>query len=147
MVESILKNWINDNFYTKYNIFPFRSSTIKGYYFIEEINKKLKRYCVEYPSRVTERENFIKKYLFDREIIFNWKTFSNRFLQSGHWAQLMKSNTTPIFTMIELYRLTRNDYWQREISAWIDSALKKFTDENFVPYSYWDTSNKKEHPH
>ena len=42
----------------------------------------------------------------------------------------MKSNTTPIFTMIELYRLTRNDYWRREISSWIDSALKKFTDEN-----------------
>ena len=143
LVESILKNWINDNFYTKYNIFPFR---IKGYYFIEEINKKLNRYCVEYPSRVTERENFIKKYLFDREIIFKCKTFSNRFLNSGHWAQLMKSNTTPIFTMIELYRLTRNNYWQREISSWIDSALKKFTDKNFVPYSYWDTSNKKRTP-
>ena len=146
LVEPILKNWLNDNFYKKYNIFPFRSSTIKSYYLIEEINNKFKRYCLEYPSRITERKNLFKKFLFDTEIIFKLKTLSNRFLNSGHWAQLMKSNTTPVFTMIELYRLTNNEYWEREISSWIDSAVDKFTDAKFTPYSYWYTSNKKRTP-
>ena len=55
---------------------------------------------------ITETNNFEK--LLD-ELMKEDMNFFNRYLKSGHWAQLMKSNTTPVFTMIELYKLTKNE--------------------------------------
>ena len=146
LVESILKNWINDRFYKKYNIFPFRSSTNKIYYCLEYLNNQFNHLCGEFPSRITERDSRLKKYLLDNEIIFKYKILSNRFLNSGHWSQLMKSNTTPVFTMIELYKLTKNEYWRLQVNLWIESAIEKFIDKEFIPYTYWYTSNKKRIP-
>ena len=57
----------------------------------------------------------------------------------------MKSNTTPVFTMIEMYKLTGEDIWYQSVNNWIESALEKLIDEQYNPYEIW-IQNKKKNP-
>lgn len=145
-VELIIKAWIKSEFFQKFNLFPFRSSLNNLNKNLEKINSFLNNWCSEVPEKINNHPNKFKNFIYEKFNYYDYKNFINRYLRSGHWAQLMKSNTTPVFTMIELYKLTKKEIWSKSIISWLDSALDKFVDNNATPFEIWYPDNKKSFP-
>ena len=142
-VEKIMKAWINSEFFREFNLFPFRSSLNYMNNSLEKINSSLNNWCSEVPEKIEIHPNKFKNFIYKNFKYYEYKNFINRYLKSGHWAQLMKSNSTPVFTMIELYKLTKKEIWSKYVIYWLDSALDKFIDKNSTPFQIWYPNNKK----
>ena len=142
-VNKILLAWIKSPFFVKHNLFPFRSSLFPLNFFLEEFNSKLNNFCGEVPEKLINHPNKFKNFLYKNFYLYDLKYGFNRYSKSGHWVQLMKSNTTPVFTMIEMYKLTGEDIWYQSVNNWVESALEKLIDENYNPYEIWIGYKKK----
>lgn len=142
-VERIMKAWINSEFFQKFNLFPFRSSLNFLNKNLEKINSNLNNWCTEVPEKINNHPNKLKNLIYKNFKYYEYKYFVNRYFRSGHYAQLMKSNTTPVFTMIELYKLTKKEIWSKNVISWLDSALDKFVDNTSNPFEIWYPNNKK----
>ncbi len=144
-VNKILVAWIKSPFFLRHNLFPFRSSLFALNFSLEEFNSKLNNFCGEVPEKLIDHPNKFKNLLYKNFHLYKFKYGLNRYLRSGHWVQLMKSNTTPVFTMIEMYKITGEEIWYKSVSKWVESALEKLTDKHYNPYEIW-IENKKKNP-
>jgi hypothetical protein len=142
IVERILRSWIGHDFFQKYGLFPFRASFSPVLEWTGRRSAKDGRWCYHYPymekyQPQTNSSNLIqlgstalRKGVHSARLFRRWAKYS--YFESGHWAQLMKSNTTPAFTMIELYCKTGDDYWKETLKTWVLSVKRNMVKSDGV---------------
>ncbi len=131
--ESVLDRWIGHWYFRRFGLFPFRASFSP---FLERAGRRAAargRWCHHYPpfpdppprSAPRGMKARAKDYLRPAVQAMRRKRRRANYLyaQSGHWSQLMKSNTTPVFAMIELHRRTGKERWRDAVRRWIESAV------------------------
>lgn len=131
LVKKITDNWLNNPFFLEHHLFPFRWSehSLKNY--TNKLINHLNRYCRHFPPEKGKGNNLIS----------NLKARANNiiysYLYSGLFVQLMKANTTFIFTLIDLYKLTKTRKYYRAILNWVDAVIDKMMKDNIVYGSYY----------
>jgi hypothetical protein len=132
--QKVLRSWVQDDYFSEYHLFPYRvySSPIKKF-----IQKKIlsssfpaqrhsKLPTVVRPCRARMLKSLVKQFLF--------------YSINGLYSQLMKSNSTCAFTLLEFYKATGDEFWLQNLLKWIVSAIENFCDNGkvymeFVPRS------------
>jgi len=122
--QCILKNWIKNNYFVKHSLFPYRI-------FISQPDKWMQHILSCFPpiqshSRPLPLQDSFRGIL--RKVKF--------FLINGQYSQLMKSNSTPAFTMLEFYNATGDDFWRYHLIRWLDAAANKFVEQGVVHMEY-----------
>ena len=124
--QRILKTWLQEDYFLKYMLFPYRvfSSPIK-----RNIQKKLlsnfspiRRYSMPPPP-------------FGRGIGYALKAILKKVIfhaSNGLYSQLMKSNSTCAFTLLEFFKATNDNLWSDTLLKWINSAIHFFCDQGKV---------------
>jgi hypothetical protein len=62
---------------------------------------------------------------------------------SGYYSQLMKSNSTSAFALLEFYRTTGKQIWEESLSQWCESALNVFCTDGKVFREYYPTIDQR----
>ena len=127
VVKPICDHWIENNyskFYTKYKLFPFRHTENRSLSLLNQISTIAGFYISHQPQIHNSYSILHKVYSQFKLFLF--------YLSSGQFAQLMKSNSTFIFTLIRLFILTGDSKYRDTICFWIDSVAKKLIRENVV---------------
>lgn len=132
--QKVLRSWIQDDYFNAHHLFPYRvySSPIKKF-----IQKKIlsrsfparrnsKPLTVVGPCRTRVLKSLVKQFLF--------------YSINGLYSQLMKSNSTCAFALLEFYKATGDEFWLQSLIKWIVSATENFCDNGkvymeFVPKS------------
>ena len=132
--QRVLRNWVRDDYFGKHHLFPYRvySSPLKRF-----IHKKIlsgflpfhrnsRPPAVVGPCRPRVLKSLVKQFLF--------------YSINGLYSQLMKSNSTCAFALLEYYRTTGDEFWLQSLLKWIISAIENFCDNGkvymeFVPKS------------
>ncbi len=126
--QHVLHNWIQNKYFRTYAIFPYRvySSLIKK--LLQKIRAS-KHFPLEHfstPLSIPIRfdtlsfvKNFFEDFRFYRR-------------QNSLYSQLMKSNSTCAFTLLEFYRVTGDNTWLEALLKWIRSAIQHFCDHGKV---------------
>jgi hypothetical protein len=112
--KKILSSWVHSEYFKTYQLFPYRyfeSPFLCAMQKMASIFKRVK--LADCPPTLTGGfEDYLK----------NIKTiFKNSFC-----SQMMKSNSTPAFALLEFYRATGDEIWLNNLKAWINSTLKTF---------------------
>lgn len=141
LVGNVLRHWISHPFFSDHGLFPFRGTFDSTRDRIDALGAVFQRWCAEPPSRGELGPGW-RAALRQHPAVFLGRTFWNRYLRSGRWVQLMKSNTTPVFTMIELHRRTGAPIWAGAIKRWIDAAIEHLIDTSGRPLSTWHPSGE-----
>ena len=133
--QKVLRSWVQDRYFNTYSLFPYRvySSPIKKA--IQE--KILSRY---FPACRNSKPPAIisgGKICLAKNIL---KQFRFLATNNGLYSQLMKSNSTCAFTLLEFYKATEDKFWLESLLRWIASATENFCDNGkvymeFVPKS------------
>jgi len=135
LVINVVHHWLRNQFYIQEGLFPVHSSNQPLYYSFGTFNARRKAYMQDCPqlygfpharSVFTVLMRFIYPLLKAQYI----------YATSGHYVQLMKSNTTMIFTLIELYRITFDSEYRKHIERWIEICLAKLVKDGMV-YSFY----------
>jgi hypothetical protein len=140
LVSRILRSWIVHPFFSEYGLFPFRGTFSPTLNRWDAFPGILGHWCAEPPSRGDSGSGW-RATLRRHPTVFVTRTLWNRYLRSGRWVQLMKSNTTPVFTMIELYRRTHATVWADAVDRWIEAALERLIDSSGRPLNAWYPPN------
>ena len=132
--QKVLQSWVQDDYFSAHHLFPYRvySSPIKKF-----IQKKIlsrffpahrhsKPPTVVGPCRTRVLKSLVKEFLF--------------YPINGLYSQLMKSNSTCAFALLEFYKATGDEFWLQSLIKWIVSATENFCDNGkvymeFVPKS------------
>lgn len=132
--QKVLRSWIQDDYFSAHHLFPYRvySSPIKKF-----IQKKIlsrsfparrnsKPPTVVGPCRTRVLKSLVKQFLF--------------YSINGLYSQLMKSNSTCAFALLEFYKATGDAFWLQSLIKWIVSATENLCDNGkvymeFVPKS------------
>lgn len=123
----ITKTWISDSFFLQHGLFPFRVNPRSD--FFNKINNKISFkhfYCsyllnkeVPIPKKGKHLKFQLKKIFFER-------------IPTGNFVQLMKANSTMVFLLIELYKLTNDHSYRDAIEHWIESSREKLFENGNV---------------
>jgi len=134
IVANIMRGWISHDFFQMHGLFPFRASFSPALEWAGHRSAKRGQWCYHYPymEKLEGQANagnptqngtlVLKKGVHSARLLRRWAEYT--FFESGHWAQLMKSNSTPAFTLIELYRKTGDDYWKDTLGTWVSSVKR-----------------------
>jgi len=127
LTESILRRWLSHPYVIKKGLFPFRASFNPTRETLSALGAQVGLWCGEVPvieDFGQRRKNTgLKASLKRNPIIYGLRRMKTA-LSSGHWSQLMKSNTTPAFTMIALYTKTHDDFWKNALNRWINAVAQ-----------------------
>jgi hypothetical protein len=132
--QKVLRNWIQNDYFSEYHLFPYRvySSPVKR--LIQEkflsrsfpTQRHSKPPMVTKPCRTRVLKSLVKRLLF--------------YSINGLYSQLMKSNSTCAFALLEFYKATGDRFWLQSLLKWIVSAIENFCENGkvymeFVPKS------------
>ena len=124
--QRVLRNWVQDDYFTEYHLFPYRvySSSVKNLIQSAVLSKffPTQRYSrpptVGRPCQTRALKNLIKQSLF--------------YSINGLYSQLMKSNSTCAFALLEFYKTTRDKFWLENLIKWSLSAIENFCENGKV---------------
>jgi len=142
--QNILKNWLNNKYFRKYNLFPYRIFKSGFLNFLQKII--LSYFSPIYSSSKVPVIYNIEGFKSINKIAKNTKNHLIFMLQNGYYSQLMKSNSTGAFTLLEFYLATKDDYWSDNLIKWIDSAINSFYDNGKVYMEYIPKIKKRLKP-
>lgn len=154
IVEKILRSWIGHHFFQKHGLFPFRASYSPVLEWTGRKSARDGRWCYHYPymekyesqagsgNLIRLGSSALRKGVHSARLFRRWAKYT--YLESGHWAQLMKSNSTPAFTMIELYRKTGADFWKNTLKTWVSSVKRNMVKSDGVHGAYFPPGNSGE---
>jgi hypothetical protein len=124
--QKVLRSWVQDDYFSSHHLFPYRvySSPIKK--LIQEkilsgsfpTHRHSKPPTVGRPCRTRVLKSLVKQFLF--------------YSINGLYSQLMKSNSTCAFALLEFYKATGNEFWLQSLIRWIVSAIENFCDNGKV---------------
>jgi hypothetical protein len=124
--QTVLRSWVESDYFKRYSLFPYRvySSPTLG-----TIQKKFVscflplRRCSKPVSIIGNgRSNIAKN-------IVKWFIF---YITNGLYSQMMKSNSTCAFTLLEFYEATGDEFWRDSLLKWISAAMKSFCESGRV---------------
>lgn len=134
LVIRVVHRWLDNRFYLQEALFPFRSSHRPLYYLLGQLNARRKVYREHCPTLPRGEQLSLLK-----QINYHARKCFYLYASSGHFVQLMKSNTTMIFTLIEMYRLTGENFYREHITRWMNSCLSKLVSDGTVYGRYYPT--------
>ncbi|MFZ0034216.1 MAG: hypothetical protein WAK60_04395 [Sedimentisphaerales bacterium] len=132
--QKVLRSWVQDDYFSSHHLFPYRvySSPIKK--FVQKnilprsfpAQRHSKPPTVVGPPGVRVLKGFVKQFLF--------------YSINGLYSQLMKSNSTCAFSLLEFYKATGDEFWLQSLIKWIAGATESFCNNGkvymeFVPAS------------
>ncbi len=132
IVVRIVDRWLNNRFYLREGLFPFRSSNHPFYFLLGQANAGRKAYRKDCPFTSAEKSGSLlnrAKYQASKSLYL--------YANSGHYIQLMKSNSTMVFTLIELFRLTGNRRYSEHVTNWISACFSKLVKDGVVFGNYY----------
>ncbi|MEK7658892.1 MAG: hypothetical protein AAB352_03460 [Patescibacteria group bacterium] len=136
--EEVVETWLKDDFYLKHNLFPFRNSSNRTINVLNKIIPKFyfaETFLRHHPGM--DDKNFLNKAAGEiKSILYNY------FL-SGQFTQLMKSNSTMIFTLMEMYKLTKEQKYKLAVINWIETVEKKMYKNGTVYGLYYPNGKIK----
>ncbi|MFX0142094.1 MAG: hypothetical protein ACFFDN_51125, partial [Candidatus Hodarchaeota archaeon] len=135
IILEITDHWLNNKFFLKYHLFPFRYSDDYLINFLNLLCSRLNRYSSRQPY---DRSNKNIGLLINK---LNYIYFT--YFTSGMYVQLMKSNTTFIFTLIDLYRRIKKEKYKDTVIIWINSVIEKMVEDGIVYGFYYPSVGKK----
>lgn len=122
--QDILRGWLADEYFRAYGLFPYRVFTHPVMRFIQNAflakSWPSEPYSRPVPPRV-RGINGLRRLLRFYEI-------------NGQYSQLMKSNSTCAFTLLEFFLATGDRFWVDNLSRWIESAVQGFCSDEGVVY-------------
>jgi hypothetical protein len=125
--KGVMRSWLADEYFKKYSIFPFRI-------YRDPLQRFLQTYFI---SRVCPVRSYSEEppELSDMGIKINFLQLLRvakmrlSFVGSpGLYSQLMKSNSTVAFCLLEFYLADRDELWLKNLEKWCNSACKTFVD-------------------
>lgn len=124
--QTVLRNWVQDDYFSKYGLFPYRvySSPLKRF-----MQKRI--LSGSFPACSNSRAPAVVGHC--RARLF--KSLAKQFLFysiNGLYSQLMKSNSTCAFALLEFYRATADRFWLQSLLKWIINAIESFCDNGKV---------------
>ncbi len=132
--QRILQNWIQDDYFSTHHLFPYRvySSPVKKLIQKKILSRSFPIHChsrpptVGRPCRTRALKSLVKQFLF--------------YSINGLYSQLMKSNSTCAFALLEFYKATGDEFWLQSLIKWLVSATENFCENGrvymeFVPKS------------
>jgi hypothetical protein len=132
--QKVLRNWVRDDYFSEYHLFPYRvySSPLKRF-----IQKKI--LSTSFPAHRHSKPPTVVGSCRTRVL----KSLAKQFLFysiNGLYSQLMKSNSTCAFALLEFYKATGDEFWLQSLIKWIVSTTENFCDNGkvymeFVPAS------------
>lgn len=130
IAADITDTWLTNPFFLKHHLFPFRYSDSSIIHFFNSLAGRAGRFSRHQPSN---SGGFKEE---KRNLKFNWFT-------SGIYVQLMKSNTTFIFTLISLFNRTAKEEYRQAIVKWIQAVKQKMISNGRV-YGFYYPGGKME---
>jgi len=125
----VMDRWCRHPFFETNGLFPFRGSRSASREAAARLTARLRLWCKEPPHLgLMPGEEGLGRWRAAAKCsgaIYRARRATNEWLRSGHWAQLMKSNTTPAFTMIALYETSGDPIWRDRLMRWIDAVTSR----------------------
>ncbi len=129
--QNVLSIWLQDEYFREYGLLPYRIFSSNSKNFVQKALLSKKRPYLSF-SKFPQR-NSIKSF----RTFLRYKRALLRFnLSNGWYSQMMKSNSTCAFTMLEFYNATGDRFWYDSLSIWIESAKENFVKNNKVYMEY-----------
>ncbi len=125
--QKVLRAWVSDKYFREHALFPYRvyMSAIKRFMQETFLSKSLPRQSNSRPpafvrgGKWRRARNMLKQCIF---FVAN----------NGLYSQLMKSNSTTAFALLEYHRATGDAFWLESLLEWIKSATENFCENGKV---------------
>lgn len=125
VTERVMRRWLDHPYTQSTGLFPFRASFAMGAEMISTFTARLGMWCGEVPVIPdyghVPKDSGLKAVLKRNPFIYGLRR-ARYACGSGHWSQLMKSNTTPAFTLIALFAKTKDAFWANALKRWVTSV-------------------------
>lgn len=136
----VMDRWLHDEYFESYGLFPYRMYESSWTKFAQKhllaYFPPLSRFS-EYRKGIGRSPGTILKNI-GRSVRFQ--------LTNGWYSQLMKSNSTCAFTLIEFYRVTGEERWKRCLMKWLDAACACFAKDDAVYMEYFPKMQIRREP-
>ena len=122
--QNVLRTWLQDDYFNKYHLFPYRIYSSRAMRYLQQSLSSrtfpISNLGVSLCNIPDQRSPkiLLKKMLF--------------YMSNGLYSQMMKSNSTCAFTLLEFYRVTCDVFWLDSLKKWIHAAEKYFYDDGKV---------------
>lgn len=128
--QAIMKHWISSEYFKAHSLFPYRI-------FENPVREKISRLTAMKFEPISHTKPPPKP---RGGVKAAWQAIklNVRFQKTtGYYSQLMKSNSTPAFSLLALYSKTKDATWIGLLERWLDATLTNFCDSsNFVYEEY-----------
>lgn len=135
--QLIMRDWCRRPYFKSYGLFPYRD-----YYSPTAASIQKNFLAGRYPHPSNSKAPFYVSEGLLRGLK-NINRIARFHLINGWYSQLMKSNSTPAFTLLELYLSTGKKYWLDQLKKWIGAALDNFTDSGRVYREFIPKGNRR----
>lgn len=136
--QRILHAWIDDDYVRRYGIFPYRvyRSGVKSW-----LDENL--FSVRMPEPLSvepPQEGGALRFLINAKRRLQFLTIS------GWYSQLMKSNSTPAFTLLSFFEATGDPRWKQASLTWCAGARRAFCEGGRVSMDFFPTLGVRRAP-
>lgn len=128
--QTTMRAWVNEEYFKRYGLFPYRvfrskAKNLMHHFALSHLPPRSHTRAVS-PARSKKPRELLRTALMH----FRFET------TTGWYSQLMKSNSTPAFTLLELHRATGESFWLDCLERWIKAALEAFCEGGLVYSEY-----------
>ena len=124
--KRVIENWIQSDYFRRYHLFPYRVYLSPVTNVIQEkvlaksfpLRRSGKSLSITGRGMKQIHKGILKKIIF--------------YATNGLYSQLMKSNSTCAFAILEFYKTTGEKIWLESLIKWIESAIKSFCENGKV---------------
>jgi len=132
----ILQSWIQHEYVKEHGIFPYRvfDSPIRSFLQRTVLSRVHKHYFEGEPSG------------FDNLSPGGWLRRADWYARNGWYSFLMKSNSTPAFTLLHYYLIDHEKEWLSALESWVAAALDHFREGGTVFMEWFPSGNVRRNP-
>ena len=138
--QKIMRAWIKNEYFQNHSLFPYRiyssplkkviDKTILSHQFTTHRNSRPPTFTSQGRARLAK--HMLKRLRF--------------YAINGHYSQLMKSNSTCAFTLLEFFKVTGDKFWLDNLLKWATSAIESFCDHGRVYMEFLPKTGAKRDP-
>ena len=132
----ILQNWIRHGYVKDHGIFPYRvfDSPVRSS-FQRTVLSRIHRHSFEGEPRG-----------FGNLSPGGWLRWVDWYARNGWYSFLMKSNSTPAFTLLHYYLIDREKEWLSALESWMEAALDHFREGGTVFQEWFPSGDVRRNP-